>query len=330
MLLSILSNDHQTRRIGLSGILFFWIVFAGAAKSSGQDLGALARQEQARKESQPIHPVHVYTNDDLLRPRILVPEESVDLGTARRKLSPALMELPPAIESDVQEISLGEVARKYREQKLTSQPHSPEVAHLSEPVYVYTNDDLALPKILTPQDQIKYEVALEKPVPVDTRIPAEVAADEFAPPEAPLGDIARAVYHQQEGVLETHKGSLGETQGPIRPSTHRTGKLVAAFRTNRPAHLPTGITSIVRLRTRRHAEPQWDGSSNIRFEAVTVRSGDSLWKLARRHLGHGLRWRELLQANPWITDPHQLRIGSQIRIDGLERYSRVELLASVR
>ncbi len=45
---------------------------------------------------------------------------------------------------------------------------------------------------------------------------------------------------------------------------------------------------------------------------MTVQRGDSLWKLAEQNLGKGLRWRELLSANPSITDPNHIVAGSQI------------------
>jgi nucleoid-associated protein YgaU len=45
---------------------------------------------------------------------------------------------------------------------------------------------------------------------------------------------------------------------------------------------------------------------------VTVKRGDSLWKLAEQHLGHGLRWHDLVSANPGILDPNRITAGSQI------------------
>jgi len=45
---------------------------------------------------------------------------------------------------------------------------------------------------------------------------------------------------------------------------------------------------------------------------VTVKRGDSLWKLAEQHLGHGLRWHDLLSSNPDILDANHIVAGSQI------------------
>ena len=50
----------------------------------------------------------------------------------------------------------------------------------------------------------------------------------------------------------------------------------------------------------------------VRPNAVTVKRGDSLWKLAEQHLGHGLRWHDLLSANPGILDANRIVAGSQI------------------
>jgi len=45
---------------------------------------------------------------------------------------------------------------------------------------------------------------------------------------------------------------------------------------------------------------------------VVVQPGDSLWKLAEQNLGKGLRWRDLLVANPNIADPNHINAGTKI------------------
>jgi nucleoid-associated protein YgaU len=49
-----------------------------------------------------------------------------------------------------------------------------------------------------------------------------------------------------------------------------------------------------------------------KLNVVTVRPGDSLWKLAQQNLGKGLRWRDLLAVNPGILDANHIVVGSQI------------------
>jgi len=46
--------------------------------------------------------------------------------------------------------------------------------------------------------------------------------------------------------------------------------------------------------------------------ALIVQPGDSLWKLAAKHLGGGPRWREFLAVNPSIHDANHIAVGSQI------------------
>lgn len=45
---------------------------------------------------------------------------------------------------------------------------------------------------------------------------------------------------------------------------------------------------------------------------ITVRPGDSLWKLAEQSLGQGLRWRDFLAINPGILNPNRIVAGTQL------------------
>ena len=53
-------------------------------------------------------------------------------------------------------------------------------------------------------------------------------------------------------------------------------------------------------------------SSVARLNAVVVKPGDSLWKIAAEKLGKGLRWHDFLAVNPAIIDANRIAVGSQI------------------
>ena len=59
-------------------------------------------------------------------------------------------------------------------------------------------------------------------------------------------------------------------------------------------------------------------------KAILVQPGDSLWKLARRHLGNGSRWNELLASNPTISDPHHIQPGALLVVPATELRSRAQ------
>src|ERR1700723_3741527 len=98
-----------------------------SAQDNSKDIAEAARQEKARKAAQSSSQTHVYTNEDLQRPRILTDSERAAL--AERKSIPASApELLPTFESAepsdatnaadaASTESLGEVARRYRQQK---------------------------------------------------------------------------------------------------------------------------------------------------------------------------------------------------------------------
>ena len=45
-----------------------------------------------------------------------------------------------------------------------------------------------------------------------------------------------------------------------------------------------------------------------------MQRGDSLWKLALEHFGRGTAWPQILAANPSLTDPNYLRIGTTLTL----------------
>jgi nucleoid-associated protein YgaU len=64
--------------------------------------------------------------------------------------------------------------------------------------------------------------------------------------------------------------------------------------------------------------------SNTSSAKVRIQPGDSLWKLARRHLGSGSRWNELVASNPAISDPNRIQPGTLLIVPTSELRSRVQ------
>jgi nucleoid-associated protein YgaU len=47
---------------------------------------------------------------------------------------------------------------------------------------------------------------------------------------------------------------------------------------------------------------------------IVVQKGDTLWSLAREHLGGGQFWPQLAAANPAITQFTELKIGTKLKL----------------
>lgn len=49
----------------------------------------------------------------------------------------------------------------------------------------------------------------------------------------------------------------------------------------------------------------------------TIRNGDTLWSIAKRQLGSGRRYHEILELNPAITDVESVQIGTRIKLPAM-------------
>jgi nucleoid-associated protein YgaU len=119
-------------------------------------------------------------------------------------------------------------------------------------------------------------------VPAQPKISSRLATPKiFVEPIEPLAPVVPA----QPVVSAAPLQPLASAAKPVQPSA-------SAFRLASPAATP--------------AQPV--GTQHT----VSVRRGDSLWKLAQENLGHSSRWPELVAANPGIVNPNQIRAGAQL------------------
>ena len=72
------------------------------------------------------------------------------------------------------------------------------------------------------------------------------------------------------------------------------------------------------------AAPAAPAVNTLNTSTVRIQPGDSLWKLARRHLGSGSRWNELLASNPTISDPNHIQPGTVLVVPATDLRPRVQ------
>ncbi|HXE76327.1 MAG TPA: LysM peptidoglycan-binding domain-containing protein [Candidatus Xenobia bacterium] len=225
--------------------------------------------------------------------------------------------------------TLGDVARQARERRAQSPC----------PARVYTNDDLARPQILDAKDRACLEAARQSAPPVTPHLEtatSAVAAFETRLPDTPLALIAprdrlmkearlarEARWAQEAKLVRESRGTRPLRTTPPVLQLEPASKVRARI-AEQPAPAP-GIAPTVPLRRPLRIEvapavrmvvPLDETETEISNgkKAIRVRRGDSLWKIAARHLGDGNAWRWIAKANPQITDPNVIRIGDVIQL----------------
>ena len=227
-----------------------------------QDVAEAARQQQAHKSQPPATPPHVYTDEDLKRSHILTPDDK-KLADARRKESPAPAAKNPATidATNPPPESLGEVARRYRKEKT--------------------------------EREAEIAAAKQKKSPAPFRI--ELPSTTFAEPKRPVAPL-RAPSTVARPV-------------PVEPSPAPTPRVAAPSRVSPFSPRPT-------MPSYASPAPHVNPSTLVpsrEFQQLKVLPGDSLWRMARRYLGDGARWQELLSLNPGLAaHPDSLAAGSAV------------------
>src|SRR2546426_2013981 len=120
------------RQLAISSALLACVLVFGVTLGSSQSLGDIARQDRARKERQPRRATRVYTDEDLARPQILDPEDRVRFEAARKNWRAPWGEQTAEVCHGVPqsaEISLGDVARRYRLLKQIQETRESNKAH---------------------------------------------------------------------------------------------------------------------------------------------------------------------------------------------------------
>ena len=319
-------------RCGFTVLLCSCLLF-GAAQCRAQetqDAAEAARQERARNEQEK-QPMHVYTEEDLGRAKILTPDDEARFAAQRRQLSAPLelQQAPLDAGADLPQLPLGDVARRYRDAKLAMQAPAPFHLPFDEPVFaapVVSMTNVAPPRpsfspvrpglapshahaavaptVSNPEPLHRVDPFMRRSAPVApsslTRVPSAPAARHSAPSTASIIGNPRPNLFPNTSSRTT----------PPKLASRNFVPLAAQPDIAPPVAPPAAPQPSVALMSAPPASIAAAPSSPLR--TVTVQPGDSIWKLAQRNLGRGLRWQELLTANPGIVDPKRLAAGTEI------------------
>ena len=232
---------------------------------------------------------------------------------------------------DVADAAKQERARKESQQKKSK--------------HVYTEEDLKRARILTPEDQAQIEARKNQPSPPAAEKSHDALDAESIAPDAPLGDVARRFRRLKESQKLQRSAEFHlpfadapvlaspKPMRPIQPYSFKPAAPAAPrfapyqppvkrspferpriFRTAPPMIAPSHppAARLVPAQPPAPVAPAVAPVNPAKPNVVTVKRGDSLWKLAEQHLGRGLRWHDLLSANPGILDPNRIVAGSRI------------------
>ena len=322
-----------------SALALFFACFPCALRSDAQDtqdnpdVAETARQEKARKPAESKQQSHVYTNDDLQKPHILNEQDRARVE-ARKKSAPPPQTLEPAPSLDANDDSpaesLGEVARRYRREKAADfaeqasrpKPPSPFPMDLSQPTFAApapVDPPLSSSHTRTPLAPVAPPAAASKP-----RVGlAPLKRDPFSRPA-----LSPSLRVSNPGpaplILAPAKPSpvAPSAAVPVLPKRpHVAPPAFAVVPAAKPAPVVppprfAGVTPSkpAMISPASPSLPPAPPTSSVtpaisRDSKITVRPGDSLWKLSRHFLGAGSRWQDWLSFNPGLLDPHAIQPG---------------------
>jgi nucleoid-associated protein YgaU len=289
-----------------------------------QNVAEAARKPQTHESQQPAVPHHVYTDEDLKRPHILTSQDK-ELAEAHRKGPPAATaKNPPAVEAtNPPPESLGEVARRYRKERAAREAEAaaakkaPAPFRVELPTGTFAEPKSSVAPLHRPPSVAAPVVVAPSPAgPRGSAAPSRMSPFSprptmpSAPSPAPSVNPSTLVPSREFQQLQVRPGdSLWRMARRYLGDGARWQELLALNPglAAHPDSLVAGSMVIV---------PAAAASKTVRGSpaTITVRSGDTLWSLARVHLGRGSDWSRLAHANPQLSDYLHLQVGSRLNL----------------
>lgn len=278
----------------IASIILISLVALASQAAFAQSLGEVARKQQQRRTQASNLATHVYTNEDLKRPEILLPQDRGRFEANRVQpkpqsaAAPQTAAAPPDLGKPA-DLPLGDVARYCRElQRLRVEQQ------LARDKVLPGASGVASPKFTAP-------VTIPALHP-ERRPAAPPRRDPFAPyarHEIPAPVAA-------EGVRVQRGDSLWNLAARYLGDGAKWRQILAVNpELSDPNLIRVGQT--IQL-------PEKDESQVAALHTQRVERGDSLWKLAKVHLGSRLAWSCIAQANPQITNVDRIYPGQVLNL----------------
>lgn len=281
-------------RTAVGGAAVVSLILLCTVTGFAQSLGDIARQERERKKHLPQPELHVYTNEDLVRPHILVPEDQAR-ALAARKNTP----IPAVVASEPATPVVPEVAKP----ALVAQPDVAGAARLEFP---NTRGQRAQPR---PRLTLPVSHRARAGAPVRWRAPLSTA---------PKLAIWRSDFEMEK---KTHK-SVGLSQtasnGVTRVQIARGDSLWKLAE----SHLGSGLLwhELAELNPE-ISNPdlvyagQWisvPSTDSRGAKQITVQAGDTLSSVAQAEFGNALAYSCIARANPQLQSADRIRTGEPL------------------
>ncbi len=294
--------------------LFVLLMLSVGAPAYSQSLGDIARQEQERKREQPSHTTHVYDNDDLARPHILLPEDEKRIEANKKMSAPAPDESAAETATSEPKASAGATAAAptVAQTQIVKTTFAVSGAHAQARQPSAPRMTQSLPAFAQPAALASAAPASAAPSPSRVVLPRRTQTGAQEQLLEQPKEVGEAALHSEISGSRQIRVRQGDTMWSLARKYLGAGKdwLVLAAcnpQAKDPMRLQVGMA--IQL-------PEQAMNSHLPNtpDTVVVQRGDSLWKLARVHLGDGNEWSCVAQANPKLQNSNRIFVGQAVTI----------------